>query len=159
MAEAAHLTWEHLNGGIVSHNLLNDPTLPALWNGWGLAVLPALAWIASRHAFDRSAHGWRMHRPLALRLLCAMSAGIALAASFWAGLEDAPAVILVAVAVSGLFVRAYRPEYLLGFAMGMAITFGGLLPVLIGGVIGLLSATAWFAVYPLLGRMWQKKRA
>ncbi len=48
----------------------------------------------------------------------------------------------MAVAVVALFVRAYRPEYLLGFALGMALTFGGLLPVLIGGVVGLLSAAA-----------------
>jgi hypothetical protein len=159
LAEAAHLTWEHLDGGIVSHNLLNDPTLPALWNGWGLAVLPALAWIASRHAFDWSGSGWRLHRPWALRLLCALSAGIALAASFWAGREDASGALLIAVALSAFFVRAYRPEYLLGFALGMALTFGGLLPVLIGGVIALLSAVAWFGVYPLLTRALRREGA
>jgi len=159
LAEAAHLAWEHVNGGIVSHNLLNDPALPALWNGWGLAVLPALAWIASRHAFDRSGRGWRLHRPFVLHLFCALSAGIALAASFWAGHEDATGALLVAVALSALFVRAYRPEYLLGFALGMALTFGGLLPVLIGGVIGLLSAAAWLGVYPLLTRALRRDRA
>jgi len=158
LAEAAHLAWEQLDGGIVSHNLLNDPNLPALWNGWGILVLPALAWVASRRAFERSGRGWRMHPPLVLRLLCAVAAGIALAAAFSAGREDLSGAIFLAVALSSLVVRVYKAEYLLGFALGMALTFGGVLPVLIGGVIGLVSAIAWLGVYPLLLRAWRLAR-
>ncbi len=158
LAEAAHLAWEQLEGGIVSHDLLNDPALPSLWNGWGMVLLPALAWVASRRAFERTGRGWRMHPPLVLRLLCALAAGIALAAAFSAGREDLSGAIFLAVALSSLVARVYKPEYLLGFALGMALTFGGVLPMLIGGVIVLVSAIVWLGVYPLLRRAWRLAR-
>lgn len=152
LAEALHLGWEHTHGGIVSHHLLNDPGLPALWNGWGLVLLPALAWIASRHAFGPGATR-RMPDPLFLRRLGgALLAGLALSLAFMAGREDVAGAVLLAIALAALVVRAWRIEYLLGFALGMAYTFGGLLPVIIGGVIALVSALAWFAVRPLLRR-------
>jgi hypothetical protein len=37
--------------------------------------------------------------------------------------------------LAALFVPVYRPEYLLGFVIGMAYTFGGVLPILIGFVL------------------------
>lgn len=159
LAEAAHLGWEHLHGGIVSHHLLNDPTLPALWNGWGLAVLPALAWIASGRAFHRVGDAWRLRRPFALRLLCALLAGLTLSAAFALGRGDIAGAVLVGLLLSALAMRVYRIEYLLGFVLGMAFTFGALLPTLIGGCIALLSAAVWLGAWPLLGRVVAKMRA
>lgn len=156
LAEAAHLAWEHLHGGIVSHHLLNDPTLPALWNGWGIVVLPVLAWIASSRAFQRTEGAWRLHRPFALRLMSALLAGLALSMAFSFGREDIAGMVLVGLLLSALVVRAYRIEYLLGFVLGMAFTFGALLPTLIGGCIALLSAAVWLGVWPLLRRVLRK---
>lgn len=149
VAEAAHLGWEHLHGGIVSHHLLADPSLPAIWNGWGLLVLPALAWIASRGAFPAGTRGWRPDGRFLLRLLGAMLGGIALSIAFNAGRADVAGGVLLALAAAAMLVRGYRPECLLGFVLGMAFTFGALLPVLIGGIIALGSAIAWFALRPL----------
>ena len=159
VAEAAHLAWEHLHGGIVSHHLLNDPSLPALWNGWGIAVLPALAWIASGRAFQPSGDAWGLHQPFARRLLCGLLAGLALSMAFSLGREDIAGLVLAGLLLSALAVRAYRIEYLLGFALGMAFTFGALLPTLIGGCIALLSAAVWLGVWPLLGRVLRRARA
>ena len=153
LAEAAHLAWEHLHGGIISHHLLNDPTMPALWNGWGLVVLPVLAWIASSRAFQLTEGAWRLHRPFALRLLSALLAGLALSVAFSYGREDIAGMVLVGLLLSALAVRAYRVEYLLGFVLGMAFTFGALLPTLIGGCIALLSAAVWLGLWPLLARV------
>lgn len=150
--EAAHLGWEQAHGGIVSHHLLNDPTMPALWNGWGLLLLPALAWIASAHAFPSATRPWAPERRFLLRLGAGLLAGTALSVAFSTGNEDAAGAVFLAVALAGLAVRAYRAEALLGFALGMAITFGGILPLLIGGVLAAVSAIAWFAAWPLLGR-------
>ncbi len=158
LLEAAHLAWEHARGGIVSHHLLNDPALPALWNGWGLVLLPVLAWIASRHLFRPGGRGWRPHAPALSRLAAALGAGIALSVAFSLGREDAAGALFLAIALSAFAARVYRVEYLLGFVLGMALTFGALLPALIGGTIGLVSAIAWFGAYPLLTRVWSAAR-
>lgn len=152
LAEAAHLAWEQAHGGIVSHHLLNDATLPALWNGWGLIVLPAIAWVASRRAFPAGAPRWMPRRAFLLRMGGALLAGVALSVAFAAGREHAAGALLLGIALASLAVRAYRVEYLLGFALGMAFVFGGLLPVLVGGAIALVSAAAWFGLWPLLRR-------
>lgn len=159
LAEAAHLGWEHLHGGIVSHHLLNDPTMPALCNGWGLVALPALAWLASNRAFHRAGNTWRLHRPFALRLLSALLAGLALSVAFSLGREDIAGVVLIGLLLSALAMRVYRIEYLLGFVLGMAFTFGALLPTVIGGCIALLSASVWLGVWPLLRRSLRKAPA
>lgn len=159
LAEAAHLAWEHAHGGIVSHHLLNDASLPALWNGWGLVLLPAMAWIASRRAFRASRARWIPDRGFLLHLGGGLLAGAALAAAFAFGGEEVAGVVFPGVVLAALVVRAYRIEYLLGFALGMAFTFGGVLPVLIGGCIALVSAVAWFGLWPLLGRVVAAVRA
>lgn len=159
LAEAAHLGWEHIDGGIVSHHLLNDPTLPALWNGWGLLALPLLAWIASARAFEPSSAGPHLHMPFVLRLVSALLAGLALSLAFSLGREDVAGAVLIGLLLSALAMRVYRVEYLLGFVLGMALTFGALLPTLIGGGIALLSAAVWLGVWPLLGRAAAKVRA
>lgn len=159
LAEAVHLAYEHFDGGIVSHHLLNDPGLPAIWNGWGLLVLPLIAWIASKRAFERSASGWRMRSAFVLPLGAALLAGIMLSTAFSFGREDVAGVVLIGLLLSAFVTRAYRAEYLLGFVLGMALTFGALLPTFIGGVIALLSAVAWLGLWPLLGRAMSRVRA
>lgn len=149
LLEAAHLAWEHLHGGIVSHHLLNDASLPAIWNGWGLLLLPALAWIASRRAFHTVRGAWRLRAPFLRALLAAALAGLALSAAFAFGREDIASGVLVGLLLAAVLVRAYRVECLLGFVLGMTCTFGAILPTLIGGGIALISAVAWFGVYPL----------
>lgn len=151
--EAAHLAWEQLHGGIVSHHLLNDASLPAIWNGWGLLVLPALAWIASGRAFHSVRGAWRLRVPFARALLVAALAGGALSAAFAFGREDIAGGVLIGLLLAAVVVRAYRVECLLGFVLGMAYTFGAILPTLIGGSIALVSAVAWFGVYPLAKKL------
>lgn len=157
--EAAHLAWEHLHGGIVSHHLLADPNLPAIWNGWGLLLLPALAWLASARLFGSTARPWRPRAPSAYGLAGAALAGIALSVAFGSGNADAAGAVFLAIAVVAIAVRAYRPELLLGFALGMAFTFGGILPLLIGGVLAAASAFAWLALWPVLRRAVSAVRA
>jgi hypothetical protein len=149
LAEAAHLAWEAAHGGIVSHHLLADPSLPALWNGWGLLVVPVLAWIASSRLVRPTVHGWRLRGDALLRLAGAMLAGGALAGAFAAGRSDVTGMLFIAIAASGLVLRVYRIEYLLGFVLGMAWTFGAVLPTLVGSVIALGSAAAWFGAWRL----------
>ncbi|GGZ63930.1 hypothetical protein GCM10008101_16870 [Lysobacter xinjiangensis] len=150
IAEAAHLAWEATHGGIVSHHMLGDPSMPAMWNGWGLLVLPAIAWFASARLVHSSGGSWRLQPAALLRLAAAMCAGIAMSAAFAAGRSDIAGYVLLGIALSGLFVRVYRIEYLLGFALGMAYTFGALIPTIIGAAIALASAAIWFGPWRMV---------
>ncbi|HEY4561263.1 MAG TPA: hypothetical protein VIG54_11035 [Lysobacter sp.] len=158
IAEAAHLAWEATHGGIVSHHMLGDPSMPAMWNGWGLLVLPAIAWFASARLVRPSGRGWRLHHAALLRLVAALAAGIAMSAVFTAGRSDLAGYVLLSIALSGLVVRAYRIEYLLGFVLGMAYTFGALIPTIIGGAIALASAAIWFGPWRLVRYMARRSR-
>jgi hypothetical protein len=159
LAAAAHLGWEYTQGGIVSHHLLNDPGMPAISNAWGLLLLPLLAWIASARAFHRPGLRWRPRPAFVLRLAGAMLAGIALSTAFASGAEELAGGLFLAIILAGIVLRAYRAEFVLGFALGMMPVIGGVLPVLVGGCIALLSALAWLAVGPLLGRAVAAMRA
>lgn len=155
-AEVAHLAFEHVNGGIARHHLLADPTLPSISNGWGLLVLPLLAWIASRHAFD--ARAWPT-RAFVVRLLGAMLAGLALSVAFTTGAQDLAGALFVGILLAALVLRGYRAEHVLGLALGMAWAIGGVLPVLVGGCIALVSAAFWFLVVPIAKRAMRGRRS
>lgn len=148
--EAVHLAVEHLRGGIASHHLLADPTLPELWNGWGLVLLPLLAWYATGRAFSRAGLRWRLHRPFAWRVAGGLLVGLALASAFELDAHTATRAVFGIAIVGGIALRAYRLDLALGFALGMAYTFGGVLPVLIGSAIAVLSAVLWLGVVPVL---------
>ncbi|MDR6992729.1 hypothetical protein [Luteimonas sp. 3794] len=161
LAEAAHLVWEHLHGGIVSHHRLARPDLPAVWNGWGLVLLPLMAWWVSGRVTRRIAR--RADRRGAVRGAwtgCGIAAalGVALSIAFVSGQDDAATAVLLAAFGLGLLMPAYRAECLLGFVLGMTFVFGAVLPLLIGGIVAMLSAFARLGVYALARRIWRRSR-
>lgn len=40
------LVWEHFNGGVASHHILDRADLPSISNWWGGLVLPLLTWFS-----------------------------------------------------------------------------------------------------------------
>ncbi len=161
LAELAHLVWENLHGGIVSHHLLARPDLPAVWNGWGLVLLPALAWFVSGRVarrIARHAAPGRAIRAAWLGSVIAAAIGAALSIAFVSGVEDAAFAVLVSALVLGLLLPAYRAECLLGFVLAMTFTFGAVLPLLIGGIVATVSAIAHLGLYALVRRVWRRTR-
>lgn len=132
IAEAAHLLWELQQGGIVSHHLLARADLPAVSNAWGLLVLPALAaWAAG---------GWTARRrPWLLGFVLPLLLGGGLSLAFAMQLGALTEAVFMATLLLALLLPAQRAETLLGFVLGMSWTFGAVLPLLVGGLIALLS--------------------
>ncbi len=138
---AGHLSIEYFAGGVRSHNLLNNPDLPALSNWLGLITLPALAVIL----------GWRVRasslpaqlvglpRHMLLALLSALVYGAAMAISFWFGAENITFAALIGLFIGALLFPVYRAEYILGFVVGMTAIFGGVLPLIVALVVALFS--------------------
>ena len=153
IAELAHLGWEHLHGGILTHHFLRSGALPGLHNAWGLLLLPALAWWA----------GWRIEKRLAggsppgeviVRGLMALLAGLALSAAFSAGLEGLSAAVFLGMLVLSLLLPVCRAECWLGLVLGMSFTFGAVIPTLLGAVLTGLSALLHLRLKPALARRW-----
>lgn len=154
MAEAFHLGWEALHGGIPSHHLLQRADLPGLSNAWGLLILPALAaWAAGRLPRPgTTARGWL---PVAVGFMLPLLLGAALSLAFSLHAQAATEALFFGLLLLAVLLPAHRPESLLGFVLGMSWTFGAVLPTLIGGVIALLSwlvrrvaLWAWHAARP-----------
>ena len=59
VAAAVLLGYEHFNGGVQSHHLLNRPDLPAISNWLGLLALPAIGWLVGIRIRNRPAHASR----------------------------------------------------------------------------------------------------
>lgn len=161
LAEVAHLAFEHLQGGIVSHHLLARPDLPAVWNGWGLLLLPAMAWFVSGRVarrLDRQVDRRRVLRGALVGFGVAATFGAALSLAFVGGLENGAAAVLLSAFALGLLLPAYRAECLLGFVLAMTFVFGAVLPLLVGGVVATVSAFAHLGVYPLVRHAWRRVR-
>ena len=154
MAEALHLAWEALHGGIASHHLLQRADLPGLSNAWGLLLLPALAaWAAGR--LPRQPAAARDWIPVALGFVLPLVAGAALSLAFSLQLQAMTETVFFSLLLLAVLLPAHRPESLFGFVLGMSWTFGAVLPTLVGGVIAGLSwivrciaRRAWHAARP-----------
>ena len=165
LAELAHLAWEHFHGGVLSHNILNRRDLPAISNGWGALLLPALAWLSSGLVQKRIASKSATTELIAkLRLsvmigfVGALVFGALLAGSFANDHQTTTLHLFQSLFVLALLLPVYRAECLLGFVLGMTFTFGAVLPTGTGSIFVALSAVAHLVIYPLLVRGWASLR-
>jgi hypothetical protein len=166
LAEGAHLLWQHLHGGVVSHHLLQRADLPAISNAWGALLLPALTWfllgrtrkrLLRRGDADEAASKAPDNVPLGF--FGALIWGGLLAAAFTGNLETITSSLFFGALVLALVLPVYRAECLLGFVLGMAFTFGAVLPTLVGSVIAGLSAGVHLGLRPVLVRLWKRLSA
>lgn len=146
--EACHLGWEFTHGGVPAHHLLNDASLPAISNWWGLPVVPLLVWFLVGRIQRRAAtlvqtgSRERFRTLTQARFGAALLWGAALALAFSLGHPAVNWIFFGAFAAS-LVLPVWRAEYVLGFALGMTFTFGAVLPVLVASVLAACS----FAVH------------
>lgn len=147
MAALAHIGWEHFNGGIQAHHLFQHADMPAMSNAWGAVLLPALAWFLSGRFLKRAVDA-RSARNIGIGFAAALLAGLALMASFLSGMESASFYILLGAILSGLVVRVYRGEYILGFVLGMTFAVGPVIATLAALFIAGISTIAHLLVWP-----------
>lgn len=151
IAEIIHLGWEYGQGGIKSHHLLNQANLPAISNGWGLALLPVLTWVLLGRLQQRFAaaaivpeRAKRATGYAVMGFIGALLYGLAIATAFTQQLDDLAAALFFGMPVLAILLPVYRPEIMLGFVLGMTLTFGAILPTLIAGVLAVVSGVIHF---------------
>lgn len=138
----AFILREYFFGGVISHNLLAREDLPAISNWWGLLSLPLLFWLGIsliERRQNKRPEPKKQKNKILRRLLGGLAFGI-LISSFWEfGLVNYLPYLILLPLLFALFIPVHLPEYIMGFAVGMVFTFGGVLPLLIGGVLLALS--------------------
>ena len=169
LAEIGHLAWEHFHGGIASHHFLNRADMPAVSNGWGLLLLPAISWFLGGIALRRSiataaavtinapggqAEAAGLARGVFVGFFAGLLFGASLAATFSLGYHDVTSILFFGMLLLALVFRVYRAECVLGFVLGMTFTFGAILPALVASVTAVISAVADRLLYPLARRVW-----
>jgi len=169
LAEIGHLAWEHFHGGIASHHFLNRADMPAVSNGWGLLLLPAISWFLGGIALRRSiataaaatinapggqAEAAGLARGVFVGFFAELLFGASLAATFSLGYQDVTSILFFGMLLLALVFRVYRAECVLGFVLGMTFTFGAILPALVASVTAVISAVAHRVLYPLARRVW-----
>lgn len=160
IAEVAHLGWEHFKGGVVSHNILERPDLPAISNVWGLLFLPALTWFVIGRVQKRLPVRFDERFPggIVIGLIAALAIGIALAVSFSNGYSDVTRYIFRGILLLTVLLPFYRAECILGFVLGMTFTFGAVLPMAVAAVIGAISAFIHLVVRRGIASHWARFR-
>lgn len=144
--EAALLAHEHVTGGVRSHHLLDRPDLPAISNWFGLIVMPLLGWLLGSRLHRSAALSIRPVLPIAIwtGLACALLYGAAMATAFTLGAANLSSGLFYGLLVLAAAFPIYRIEFIAGFVVGMAFTFGAVLPTVVAAVLALVSFVARF---------------
>jgi hypothetical protein len=133
------LAWQHVHGGVPSHHLFDRADMPAISNMWGGLLLPLMTWFLIGRVQQRMAlQGAASKRYAWIGFVCAVMFGMLLSIFFTLGNDLVSNRMFESLFLIALFIPIYRAEYLLGFVLGMAYTFGGVLPSIIGSVAALI---------------------
>ena len=138
----AHLAWDYFHGGIPTHYLLHRKDLPGISNCWGGIVIPLLTWFLlyriKRRVYDKDINEVsNTPNHVIYGFFGALLFGILLSFFFAIG-TDVPGYLMIGLFIISFFIPVYRAEHLLGFVLGMAYTFGGILPIVIGSILVLI---------------------
>jgi hypothetical protein len=155
----ALLAWEITHGGVPSHHFLDRRDMPTVSNWWMLIVLPVLGWLASRSVLRRTPVDPKALAKATAAVIGAALVGVALSIAFVTthGQGQASTYIFFAAILSGLVLPTYRAEYIFGFVLGMAFTFGAVLPTLAALFAAAISATFHLLMRPAFA--WAVRRA
>ncbi|MFN0014770.1 MAG: hypothetical protein ACKVU2_09510 [Saprospiraceae bacterium] len=141
----AHLAWDYSHDGVPAHYFLHRKDMPSISNWWGSLLVPLLTWGLLYRLHHRLEKNQASAQTMGYGFFGALFFGIALSYFFSIG-SEAPGVMVMGLFILALFVPIYREEYLLGFVLGMAFTFGGVLPVVVGLVLALMFAFLYILV-------------
>lgn len=156
-----HLLWEHLNGGVLSHHLLNSSDFPAISNWWEIVILPFLAWFSTIRikkritfrSYDVSAGG-KIPTGILIGFFGILLVSLLQSVAFEFGYENITMYMALCVLLTGLFLPIYRAECILGHVLGATFTFGPIIPIIGILVIAAISAFSNLFMKPVLVNIW-----
>lgn len=136
------LAWEYTHGGFQSHHILRRKDLPELQNWWGGFLLPALTWFLLNRIEKRPAS--LQSQKVVLGFLGAFIIAASIITLVHFDIHNIPRYLLIGILIIALFYPIYRSECLLGFILGMTISFGAVLPLFIGSVLAIIGFLIYY---------------
>jgi hypothetical protein len=144
------LFWEHFHGGVTCHYILNQQDLPSISNWWSGLLLPILTWfLLSRieKRLDKQSLQTKQTNNSISKIfwsfLTGLVFGVLLSTSFTSEykpfLDNVPYILIVL----SFIIPVFYSEFILGFVLGMAYTFGAILPM----IFILIIASSGFIIY------------
>lgn len=137
-----HIFWDYFHGGIPVHYLLHDDNLPGIPNWLGGLLLPFFTWFLLYRIHKRIDGpailvASESFRRVIMRFLLAMA--IAITISFFFTYEiDVIEYIMLGIFLLAFIFPLYKSEYLLGWVIGSAFTFGAIIPIGFGSIFALI---------------------
>ena len=161
---AAHLLWEHLNGGILSHHLMHRSDYPSISNWWGLLILPFLAWLSTVRIEKRvtlqpddAPVRAKILRVLLIGFFGMLVLSFVQSLSFSVGYENVAIYLSLGLVLLGLFLPIYRAECIFGYVFGSIVFTGAIIPLI--GIL-VIAGISWFShvcIKPLVFRVIRAK--
>ncbi len=134
-----HILWDHFNGGIPTHYLLHDDNLPGIPNWLGALVLPFFTWFLLYRIAKRvnAPDSKEKSKLVVFRFLAALLVSIVIAFCFTFSIDIIDYIMLTIFALAFVF-PFYKSEFLLGWVLGSAFTFGAAIPMGFGSLFALV---------------------
>jgi len=160
------LIWEYSQGGVVNHHLLARKDMPAISNGWGLIVMPILAWLAVKGLSQRVKHNdSETDEPTSIVIPKSAWFGFfgmllysaVQSTAFKLGLPQLTMYLAMGLLVVGLCLPIYRGECILGHVVGASWTFGPVIPLIGMAVLASISMLAHFLFKPFIAKCFRPK--
>lgn len=148
------LTWNYYHGGVPSHHILANKDLPEISNLWGALLLPLLSWfvlyrVKKRIFLQRDGYAdLSAFRQAMYAFTISLVYGVVTAGLFSFGYPDMTGNMMLGIFALALFFPVYHSECLLGFIVGMTVTFGAVLPTGIGSILALIAFVLFRGVRP-----------
>jgi hypothetical protein len=146
LAYWALLAWQYTHGGVTGHSFLARDDMPVISNWWGALSIPIVSWILTGSikrrlaAFGPDATGAdRALRTAVVACIGSALYGSAMALGFSLGHDELSAWLFQALPLVALLLPIHRAEYLLGFVVALSLRFGGVLPLIIGTGVAVVS--------------------
>lgn len=137
-----HIGWDHFHGGIPTHYLLHDDSLPGIPNWLGGLVLPFFTWFLLYRIHKRIDKpeilvASESLRSAVIRFFIAMTIAITIAIFFTYEI-DVIDYIMLGIFILAFIFPLYKSEYLLGWVIGSTFTFGAIIPIAFGSIFALI---------------------
>ena len=147
------LIWDHFHGGVPSHHLLHRKELPAISNWWSGVLIPFVSWfllyrLQKRVLANRRARPQVSKLPLNIiyRFVVPLCYGAIISLLFTLKVAAIPGYMMLGLLLIAFFYPVYLSECMLGFIIGMTLTFGAFISI---AVTFIFSICGWL-IYSFL---------
>ncbi len=145
----SHILWDYFHDGIPVHYVLHNPDLPGIPNWLGAVIFPFLSLYLLNRIHKRIDKPEVINKEesfnkVLFRFLASVCVSVIIAICFMNGI-DVIDFIMGTLFILAFIFPFYKSEYLLGWVLGSAFTFGATLPMVFGSIL----AGVFFVLYKL----------